>query len=321
MTRRLAIGLAAFLVTAGAGAVARSDEAFRCELKESGSLSQPDAHTATQVICEQLKRASGGRGAFGVALATLGKIVVVTATQEGTANSVTVQVDAIEEIPVAAVRIADALVHGESLASTQRVDNLLQSETRPVLTKKGSVKFTVGVADVESIGHGARAAGLSLGLAYVSPRFALPAEMRFAWDDGQYDEPQFDLFSLSVGGRAYLSRRDVSPFVGGGLGLLRLHASEGGYPGSGSSATTTYFDGERFGVAPYAEVGVEMLRLHRGRVALQVRADFPTGSLKSPEMVTYSSWDDQAGQPTGEVTYPAQSRYIVPISIGVTVAF
>jgi hypothetical protein len=47
----------------------------------------------------------------------------------------------------------------------------------------------------------------------------------------------------------------------GGRGILNLHASEGECPGSG--ATSGYFDGERSGVAPYAEAGVEMLRLQR----------------------------------------------------------
>jgi hypothetical protein len=315
----VAFSLAAFLVAPGWGTTVRADEAFRCELKESGSLSPTDARTAAQVICAQLRRASSGQGGFGVSVATLGTLVVVTVAREGTANSVSVQVEAVEEIPVAAVRIADALVRGEGFAKTQRVDNLLQGETRPALTKKGSIKFTVGVADVESAGHGARAAGFSVGVAYVSPRFALPAEMRFAWDDTQGSEPRLDLFSLSVGGRGYLSKRDISPFVGAGLGVLRLHAAEGGYPGSGS-LPQGYFDAERFGVAPYIEAGLELLRLHRGRVALQVRADWPLGELKSRE-IEFSSWDYVTGQPVDRVVYPARSKYLVPISIGLTVAF
>lgn len=315
----VALGLTVFVVSIASAASVRADDGFRCELKESGNLSAEDARTATQVICEQLRRASGGRGGFAVGLATLGKLVVVTASREGSANAISVQVDAIEEIPTAAVRIADALVHGEGFASTQRVDNLLRGETRAALTKKGSVKFTIGVADVESPGHGARASGLTLGLVYASPRFALPAEMRFAWDDANGDEPRFDLFSLSVGGRAYLSKRDVSPFLGGGLGILRIHAGEGGYPGSGG-APQSYFDGERFTVAPYLELGVEMLRLHRGRVALQVRADWPTGALES-QAIDFYSWDDMTGQPVGRVAYPASSRYLVPVSIGLTVTF
>jgi len=238
--------------------------------------------------------------------------VVVTATREEPAGSVTVQVDGLEEVPKAAPRIADALVRGLGFAATQRVDNLLEVETRPARVKKGSLKFFAGVADVESLGHGARASGFSLGLMYASPRFALPVEMRFAWDDWQYGEKGLDLFSLSVGGRYYLSKKDVSPFVGGGLGILNLDATDGDYAGS---ATSSYFYGERSGVAPYVEAGVEMLRLHRGRVALAVRADFPTGALRSEAIESWSYYDETY------TAYPAQSRYVVPVTIGVSVAF
>jgi hypothetical protein len=206
-------------------------------------------------------------------------------------------------------------VHGLGFVTTQRVDNLLVAETRPARVKKGSLKFSAGVADVESLGHGARAAGFSLGLMYASPRFALPVEMRFAWDDSQYGEKGLDLFSLSVGGRGFLSKRDVSPFVGGGLGVLNLGASEGDYSGSGD-----LFYGERSGLAFYTEAGVEMLRLHRGRVALVVRADFPTFSLQNE---TYDYWSYYGDGYYGEARTPTptESRYVVPVSIGVSVAF
>ena len=45
--------------------------------------------------------------------------------------------------------------------------------------------------------------------------------------------------------------RDTSPFVGGGLGYLRLSASEGDYNTSG------FFDGSRGGIAPYLVVSRE----------------------------------------------------------------
>ena len=244
----------------------------------------------------------------------------MTVKREDPAASVTVELRGLEEIPSASPRIADTLVHGLAFSQTQRVDNLLEAETRPARAKKGSVKFTAGVADVESIGHGARAAGFSLGLLYATPRFALPAEMRFAWDDSASGEPSLDLFSFSVGGRGYLSKRDVSPYLGGGVGILRLQADEGFYPYEGAQGSR-YFYGERFGVAPYVEAGVEMLRLHRGRIGLQVRADLPLWSLESPAMEFYVPWDGRGPYPDTATTYPAQSRYVVPVSIGLTVAF
>jgi hypothetical protein len=312
----VALGLAAFLPVAGLDAWAEADEAFRCELKDSRGVSPADAETAAELLCAELRRASGGQGRFDVALATLGKAVIVTARREEPPSSVTVQVDGLEEVPTAAPRIADALVHGLGFATTQRVDNLLEVETRKARVKKGSVKMFFGVADVESPGHGARAAGFSLGAMYATPRFALPAELRFGWDDSPYGEKTMDIFSFSVGGRFYLSKRDVSPFLGGGLGVLHLDAQEGGYPEVGGD----YFYGETFGVAPYVEAGVEMLRLHRGRVALLVRADFPTSALESPEVPPYA-YPDGMGRLVEQPGRPAQSRYVVPVSIGVSVAF
>lgn len=309
-----------FALVAGVGAPAGAQDAFRCDLTDASGVPEADARTAVRVLCDQLRQASGGQGGFGVALGTLGTAVLVTVRQEDPAASVTVELRGLEEIPSASARIADSLVHGLAFSQTQRVDNLLEAETRPARAKKGSVKFTAGVADVESIGHGARAAGFSLGLLYATPRFALPAELRFAWDDSASGEPSLDLFSFSVGGRGYLSKRDVSPYLGGGVGILRLQADEGFYPYEGAEGGR-YFYGERFGVAPYVEVGVEMLRLHRGRLGLQVRADLPLWSLESPEMEYYVPWDGRGLYPDVATTYPAQSRYVVPVSIGLTVAF
>ena len=222
--------VAVFFLTLGSIAPAAADELFHCVLTEAGGISAAEAGTAVGLICDDLKRESGGRGAFEISLGTLGSLVNVTATRLDTGESISVRAGGLEEVPLASARIAEALVHHRTLATTQRVDNLLEEETREARVKRGSVKFTLGVADLESMGHGARGAGFSLGLTYATPRFALPAEMRFAWDDNTYPEPGMSLFSVSLGGRGYLSKRDVSPFVGGGLGLLWLEAYEGSTP-------------------------------------------------------------------------------------------
>jgi hypothetical protein len=285
-------------------------------------VSESEARTAADLICQELRRATGGHGAFEVRLAALGSIIFVFVTASGPEprSSLTVRLDSIEEVAVAAGRIAEAVVRGQPFVSTQRVDNLLEDEARPAHSKRGSLKFLVGVADVESPGHGARAAGFTVGILYAAPGFALPTEVRFAWDDSDHPDPGLGLFSISVGGRAYFSKRDVSPFAGGGVGVLRVAARAGEYPGHGSGESD-YFDAERFGVAPYVEAGVEVLRLHRARVALLVRADFPLGALESEEIPVYSYGDRWDQAPVIETVLPAQSRYVVPVAIGVTVAF
>ncbi len=295
--------VAAILLALGSTASAGADEPFQCALKEAGGISAAEAGTAVGLICDDLRRESGGRGAFAISLGVLGSLVNVTATRLDTGESISVRAEGFEEVPLAAARIAEALVHHRALAATQRVDNLLVDETREARVKRGSVKFTLGVADLESFGHGARGAGFSLGLTYATPRFALPAEMRFAWDDNAYPEPGMNLFSISLGGRGYLSRRDVSPFVGGGLGLLWLDAHGGEYPYPGDPSSG-YFQADSLGVAPYVEAGVEALRLHRGRIALHVRADFPLAALHSEEIDVWSEWDPPGSAPH---VYPAQS--------------
>ena len=314
------ITVAAGLTLAGPSGAAASGD--RCRVRAQGVAGgvQPDARTATDLICEQLRWASGGRGGYEITLAALGKSLFVTAARREPAASVSTQIDAIEEVPVAAERLAQALARGESFASTQRVGNLLEDETQPARSKKGSVKFFVSVSDVESPEHGARGFGFGIGLLYAAPRFALPVEMRFGWDNSEYPEPGLSLFSLSLGGRAFLSTRNVSPFVGGGLGILRVYAHEGEYPGY-RDGESDYFDAQRSGVAPYLEVGVEALRLHRARIVLQARVDLPTGAMRSDEFPIYSYSDDWQTASVVESVRPAQSRYVVPVSIGVAVAF
>jgi opacity protein-like surface antigen len=313
-TRHATIAAALVAAATAAAPAAHAEDSFECGLKEVAGVPEADAQTATRLLCEQLRRESGGRGAFDVSIATLGRLVLVTAARQDTRLSVTVQVDGLEELPVAAGRIAQALAHGRPFSSTERVDNLVRSETRRPLSKKGSVKFSLAVADVESLGHGARGSGFALGLAYTAPRFALPMEMRFGWDDAEYGQRSLSLFSLSVGGRAYLTTRDTSPFVGAGLGYLHLSASEGTY-----DSRSGFFDGRHRGVSPYLEGGVEFLRTHHGRLALQVRADLPTGSLRGFDYGSYD-WSGAYDGYGGPRTSPAR-RYIVPVAIGVCVAF
>jgi hypothetical protein len=73
-------------------------------------------------------------------------------------------------------------------------------------------------------------------------------------------------------------------------------------------------------VAPYVEAGIEALRLHRGRIAFFVRADVPLERLKSPE-IRFADWEPRTGRPGPERVLPGSSRYVAPVTVGVTVAF
>lgn len=308
---------AAGLAVLGPG-LAPAEEAFACGPKDVRGIAPADAETAVALVCGAIRRESGGQGRYEVSLGTLGRIVILGVEHVDTRRTETARLDGIEEVDVAATRLARALVRGEAFASTQRVDNLLEDETRAPKVKRGSVKFAASITDVETPGFGARATGFSLGLQYATPRFALPVDLRFAFDGDDYPAQQVSLFSMSLGGRFFPGRRNVSPFVGAGLGMLWLDASEGLYPGS--DAGGPYFAAESLAVAPYVEVGVEALRLHRGRVALFLRADLPLSSMESPEIVYYD-WDARTNSAGPERVRPGESRYVAPVSIGVSIAF
>jgi hypothetical protein len=91
--------------------------------------------------------------------------------------------------------------------------------------------------------------------------------------------------------------------------MLRVSASQGSYNAPG------HFEGERFGAAPYLEAGVEMLRLHRTRLALVARVDLPVGPVRSPEYSYYGAGGRSSA------TEPARTRYVAPTTLGVTVTF
>src|SRR6185295_11042426 len=136
-------------------------------------------------------------------------------------------------------------------------------------------KFEMGAVGMAA-GQGTLAgAGFSLGFAYDSPAFAIPAELRFAHSGD--DNKSVSLFSIDTGARYYLSRRDVSPFVGGGLCVLFLTYSETSYvettQGRTSVITSRSLDDSRWGPGIYAEAGLQLFRLHRGRMTAKVRAD------------------------------------------------
>jgi hypothetical protein len=190
----------------------------------------------------------------------------------------------------------------------------MESETRAPLSKKGTVRFTVGVDGFAPLGHGGTGAGFSLGVVYATPSFALPVDFRFGAqpDSGGRDA---SFFAVSAGARRYFSTRDTSPFLGAGLSMLGQDASEGQYGAIGDH----YFDGDSFGVAPYVEGGVELLRLHRARLGLLAHVDVPLSAVYSEAYPVYT-WDPVTGGMT-ERMMPAEERYVLPMTFGVRVAF
>ena len=109
VTRTFVPLVGALLLAAGLSLPAHAEEAFSCELKQARGLDEDDARSVAELLCAELKRASGAQGSYEIALAPLGRLVVVTASRRETGESITVRTEGVEEIPAAAPRIAEAL--------------------------------------------------------------------------------------------------------------------------------------------------------------------------------------------------------------------
>ena len=288
---------------------------FRCQGAEIAGVPAEDAATAIDIACRELASASGSAGSYVVSLRPLGASLVLTVSRPGAADGRSLVLDGFKEVPTAARRLADALILGKPIEDTRRVDNLVESEGRTLVSRPGGRKFEMGAAGMAAGQGTVTGAGFSLGFVYDSPAFAIPAELRFAHSgDG---EKSVSLFSIDTGARYYFSRRDVSPFVGGGLSMLYLSYSETSYvettEGRSSYTTSRSLDDSRWGPGLHAEAGVQLFRLHRGRMTAKVRADFPVSSLH-PRGYEWSSTGRQVAIDRGTL-------YVVPITFGLTGSF
>jgi len=289
-----------------AAMAAPSGGPFRCEATEVTGLPAADAATAVAIVCDEIASVSGRSGAYSVSMRSLGTSVILSVRHAGGDDPRTLVLDGLKEVPTAAHRLAEAVVLGKPIEDTRLVGNLVQSEGGELITRPGSRKFELGALTLAGGQGTGTGGGFSIALAYDSPTFAIPAEIRFVPStDGDRD---MSLFSIDAGARFYFSHHDASPFVGGGFSYLYLSLSE-----LRDGDRYLYLEDSHAGPGLYAEGGLQLFRLHRGRLTAKVRADFPLYTLH-PQGVDY--------QPRGRaVPIDDGKRYLVPITFGLAMSF
>jgi hypothetical protein len=301
-------GATAFASAADAPVVARTP--FRCEAAETRGLPSDDAATAVDIVCREVASVSASSGAYSVSVRPLGESVVLTVAHAGAADGRSLVLDGFKEVPTAAHRLAEAVVLGKAIEDTRLVDNLVASEGRTLVTQSGSRKFEFGALALGAGQGTGMGGGFSLGFAYDSPRFAIPAELR--WGASSSGDRELHMFSVDSGARYFFSRRESSPFLGGGLSVLYLSLSD-----LRDRDRYVYLEDSHWGPGLYAEAGVQLFRLHRGRMTAKVRAEFPLYSLH-PEGFDYQPSERTV---TREIRIDGGQHYIVPITFGVTMSF
>jgi hypothetical protein len=268
-----------------AAPAAPADTRPACRLGEHGGIDDASASTATQIVCDAIQHAGPAPGEhFRVSLGTLGHIVVLTVAEEGatpgsTADSRQLRLQNVEEIPVAAPRVAEALVRRMPLDETQKVDNLVGEETRVPRSKGGRTHFAMGLMGVTPpLDKGLTPSpGLILDLHYetANGRLELGGDLRFG-GGSNYDgtiAAVNGFFEFSMGGRYYTSDTDFSPYIGGGFAWSYFNLT---LPNGG-------FSNDHSGLGAYVGTGFEVLRTHSSHLALGARLDLPFYEFRGPQ--------------------------------------
>jgi hypothetical protein len=270
---------------------AAADRSARCVLGEHLGVEEAHARTAAVLICDALREEGArvastlveaaqapGLPAYRIELRPIGSLLVVRLSREtplGTEiDSRSLRLQSIDELPVAAPRLARALHAGAPVEETAGMKSLVGDETRTYRKKSGETLFAVGVHGHSLLGAPVTAGyGVYARLYYETPAYSVGASARVGGSSSADGDGH--LYGVSVNARAFFSDADIGPFVGGGVGILWLGWDE---PGSSSGETYETWDDREYsggGLAPYLEAGVELMRHHGGRLEILARLDVP----------------------------------------------
>jgi len=291
-----------------------------CRLAEHDGFEEADARTAAQLVCLAIGRAGASpTERYRVSLGKLGNTIILSVVREGatigsTVDSREMRLQGIEEVEIAAPRIADSIVKGTPLADTQKVDNLVGGETRQPKSAPGKVHFALGLVGLmPPLDQGAAPApGIDLDLHYetASGRLELGGSFRAGGGAASNTAPSMDFAIFSLGGRYYLNDTDFSPYVGGGLswGYLNLKIDQQSESGDNS------------GLGAYVDAGFEIMRTHHTHLALGVRLDLPFYALNMNP--NYSSYNYDPVTGTTNTTAPTSpTYYYAPLSLEARITF
>jgi hypothetical protein len=267
------------------------------------------------MLCSEIVQAGAPQDSrYRVAFGSLGSLVIVSVDREGqtpgsVADSRTMTLHGIEEIRIAAPRLAHALVDGTPIESTQTVDNVVTEEGRIPLAKPGKMQVGLGLAGSVTPydGMGVTPAFM-LDLHYGMSQIEISGGLRFsspsAWSSiaEARSSPTGAVVSTSIGARYFTSDKEISPYFGSGVAYsyFRLALPNG-------------FDGNASGFGVYIDAGVEILRTHRSHLALGARLDLPFFALNN------ATGTPDASSPPGA---PAPSTmYFAPLSFEARLTF
>ena len=117
------------------------------------------------------------------------------------------------------------------------------------------------------------------------------AEYRVTGGEGEErgeerERNNFTFFSLSIGGRYFFNKQNISPYAGGGLSIANASYQPKRTSRSDEwSAWSDDTEDDDGGLGAYGVLGIELLRLSQSRLRLELRVDRPFFTLPSKDMM------------------------------------
>ena len=285
-------------------------------------IDEIDAQSAALLVALELRKqgitvgdpvyeVSTSANVYRVDFRRLGEKILVRVSQETPVGTIVIEeqlwIANIEEMIAAAPRLVDALVHKKPIASTVDMETVTEQEARVLRKITGESLWHVGFAgifapSIDIVG----ATGLEFGWSYETPSYAASTEFRYRIqeeaDKFEAGDDLFSFFSWSIGGRYFLNKQNISPYVGGGLAIIgveyetktRVRKPKEWF---GSAERYRELWGEEYewvdeynseganGLGAYAAVGIEFLRLTQSRLNLELRVDRPFFKLPTHDIM------------------------------------
>ena len=319
--RRFVFGFV-FLALLVVPAVVQADVPAVCLIGDHPGIPESDAQTAALLVCDELRKqgisvtdpvyeAPASANTYRVVLRRLGKKIIVRLSQENPIGTIISEQQLtlanIEEMIPAAPRLVDALVHDKPIDDTVDMETVTEQEARELRKISGESLWHVGIFGTFVPGTDIAAEpGFEYGWSYQTPSYAVGTNFRTSGRDAvegtvgtgiQDSEPEgFAFLAWSIGGRYFFNKRNISPYVGGGLAIVntsyetRVRIRERNWPSFvGEGEEWRYYDGYESesdtGLGTYAVVGIEALRLTQSRLNLELRIDRPLFKLPSQDIM------------------------------------
>jgi len=225
----------------------------------------------TECVRQGALKAGAEVGVYGT-LGRLGSKVVVTATaveaQSGRAlHSQTISVDRVEDLDDAADRMAEALVSGKKVEGTAELGTITHEEAKAPVRRDTRFGVTLGLEGIipaHGFADGVVGAGAGLGLWFESMDFVIEPRIGGRMDLGAGDR-DWTHVPLEITLSYLLSRSDIAPLLGAGLGLAYVHEELPVRRVSGDVLVTTgtkVIEDSIFAFDVYARAGLLLLRTY-----------------------------------------------------------